>query len=122
MKRRVVIGVLVAGLLAGLAPVGGTPAVASDCNSLIQLFFFWGARVSNVGDVTNPIESPQGFQILRLVSREAARTPAFAEIEPEIRAHLRDQKANDAYLDWIAELRDKIHIRVVRSPSQPGSS
>lgn len=51
--KRLLIGAVAAGLLAGLAPVGG-PASA-NCASPVQMFFWTGVRITGVRDVTQPV-------------------------------------------------------------------
>lgn len=57
------------------------------------------------GQISEPVRSPTGLHILRLLDRQPARTAALNEVEPRLRALLREQRQQAlarAYLDKLA--------------------
>jgi peptidyl-prolyl cis-trans isomerase SurA len=72
------------------------------------------------GEIIGPFEAPAGYQVLRMAGRDGARKATYDEIADQLRQSLVESKAREKYQAWIAELREKIYIRVVRTGSDAG--
>jgi len=70
----------------------------------------------DVGRPGAPVRSGVGYHILRVIEREAARTPSFAEFEPQIRAEWRRRAGDDALRNYLDELRNRADL-VLRPPA-----
>jgi peptidyl-prolyl cis-trans isomerase SurA len=64
-----------------------------------------------LGEISAPVSTPFGWHIIQVIerrkqdmSKEAARLKARQEI--------RARKAEEAYNDWIRELRDKAYVEL----------
>lgn len=65
-----------------------------------------------LGDITEPIETPQGFHIIRLDEKKPPQFRPFPEIKTEVQTLLHQQKTEDLYQTWIAALKKKAFIEV----------
>lgn len=64
------------------------------------------------GQVSEPLETPQGVQIFQMVERVDADAKASAEIKQKIREKLTEQLLTDKYQEWVKGLRAKASIQV----------
>ncbi len=64
------------------------------------------------GDITEPVETPQGFHIIRLDEKKPPQFRPFPEIKAEVQTLLYQQKTEDLYQAWIAGLKKKAFIEV----------
>lgn len=64
-----------------------------------------------VGERTDAIPSPFGYQILELVEREATNVPAFESIADQIEAVYIRRAGEEALRDYLARLRDEASLR-----------
>ena len=72
-----------------------------------------------VGGTSEPIESPLGYHVLRVDSRQAASTPSFEESRDEIRDRLARQRRAVAERAYVAGImaRSKVnHASALRTP------
>jgi parvulin-like peptidyl-prolyl isomerase len=72
-----------------------------------------------VGGTSEPIESPLGYHVIRVDSRQAASTPSFEESRDEIRDRLERARRNAAERAYVAGImaRSKVnHAAALRSP------
>lgn len=60
-----------------------------------------------------PVETPNGYQLIQLLSRRAGEAPAFAEVAPKIRKMLQQQEMAKYFEEWVKTLRQKAHIRIM---------
>jgi peptidylprolyl isomerase len=56
------------------------------------------------GDVSDPIESAEGFHIIKLEDVQPARTATLEEVTPQLRAALRQQRQRQQAQDYLAHL------------------
>ncbi|NPU85026.1 MAG: hypothetical protein HPY65_11110 [Syntrophaceae bacterium] len=66
----------------------------------------------NTGEISDIIEAPTGFHIIKIVNKRGAGTKPFAAVRDEIRAKLEDEKMNRKYEEWITELRKGALIEI----------
>lgn len=64
------------------------------------------------GQLSEPVETAQGFHILRLDEKKPPQFRPFAEVKDEIQGLVHQQKSEDVYQVWMAELKDKAFIEV----------
>ncbi|OED45873.1 hypothetical protein ACH42_04405 [Endozoicomonas sp. (ex Bugula neritina AB1)] len=59
-----------------------------------------------VGQVSAPIESKYGIQVIKVVSREATKLPTLDELRPAIEKSLKQNEMDDLYLQQTRQLAD----------------
>jgi len=73
-----------------------------------------------VGGTSDPIESPLGYHVLRVDSRQAARAPSFEEARDEIHerlARLRRSEAERAFVAGVMTRSRVNHAAALRTPA-----
>jgi hypothetical protein len=69
------------------------------------------AQTLQPGDLSQPIETPQGFYLVRLLGRRAPEVRPFEEVEPQLRHRLREQNRQTRDTEFRAEVRSNLDIR-----------
>ncbi|MFA6316168.1 MAG: peptidylprolyl isomerase [Elusimicrobiota bacterium] len=64
----------------------------------------------NVGDVSQPIETPVGYHIMRVVEKRAAETPDFANFKDELGRFLMNVHFSEELAKYVKELKAKAVI------------
>jgi parvulin-like peptidyl-prolyl isomerase len=64
-----------------------------------------------VGEISELIETPAGYFIIRLSDRRSARQATFGEVKTEIRELLVQQKTDAELSVWLKEQREAVDIR-----------
>jgi peptidyl-prolyl cis-trans isomerase SurA len=64
------------------------------------------------GQISELIESPQGFHLIRLDEKKPSEFRPFAEVKAEIQSLVFQQKSEDIYQLWMADLKNKAFIEV----------
>ncbi|HZS10661.1 MAG TPA: peptidyl-prolyl cis-trans isomerase [Nitrospirales bacterium] len=64
------------------------------------------------GQVSDPIETPEGIHILRVEEKKPSQFRPFAEVKNEIQGLVYQQKTEDVYQLWIADIKNKAFIEV----------
>ena len=64
------------------------------------------------GGISDIIESPEGIQILRMDERTPKRFRPYEEVRREIQEQVYQQKSEDMYQSWLAELKNKAYIEI----------
>lgn len=62
------------------------------------------------GDVSSPIETGFGCNLLELVERRVYKPVTFAEAEPALTAEISRRKMDREYLDWLETLRKQTFV------------
>ncbi|HKK02187.1 MAG TPA: peptidyl-prolyl cis-trans isomerase [Desulfuromonadales bacterium] len=65
------------------------------------------------GDVSSVIETPQGYTILKVMSRQPGSSRQMDAVKDEIRHTLRQQKMEEGIKAWAKELRKGAHIKIM---------
>lgn len=73
----------------------------------------------DIGQSSRPVRSGAGYHILRLIEREDAKTPAFSDFEPQIRAEWRRRAGDEALRNYLDELRDRADLVLGTAASGP---
>ncbi|MGH7230429.1 MAG: peptidylprolyl isomerase [Nitrospiraceae bacterium] len=64
------------------------------------------------GQVSDPIESTEGIHLIRLDEKKPSQFRPFAEVKAEIQSLVYQQKSEDIYQLWMADLKNKAFIEV----------
>lgn len=82
--------------------------------------------VSNLvpGGISDVVESPEGFHIVRLEDKKPKQFRPFEEVRQEIQSLVFQQKSEDLFQTWLADLKNKayIEIKFESAPSKPSTS
>jgi peptidyl-prolyl cis-trans isomerase SurA len=70
--------------------------------------------VSNLvpGGISDVIESPEGLHIVRLDDKKPKQFRPFEEVRQEIQALVFQQKSEDMFQSWLADLKNKAYIEI----------
>ena len=70
--------------------------------------------VSNLvpGGISDMIESPEGLHIVRLDDKKPKQFRPFEEVRQEIQALVFQQKSEDMFQSWLADLKNKAYIEI----------
>ena len=68
--------------------------------------------LTNLGDVSAPIKTPNGMAILKLTGRRKALTRTFDEVKTTIKNNLYKDRRKDAMEGFVKRLRDQANIKV----------
>jgi len=70
------------------------------------------------GSISEVVEIPEGFYVLKVEERKEAQTRTFEEVRSTIETELREKQGEKYYREWIARLRDKYPV-VYHIPVSP---
>ena len=65
-----------------------------------------------VGGLTSVIESPDGFHIIRIDDKKPRQFRPYEEVKTEIQSLVFQQKSEDQYQIWMADLKNKAYIEI----------
>lgn len=65
-----------------------------------------------IGGITNVIEIADGFHILRVDDKKPRQFRPYEEVKAEIRSLVFQQKSEDQYQTWMADLKNKAYIDI----------
>jgi len=66
----------------------------------------------SVGEVSNVIESENGFYIIKIVDKRGAGIKSLEMVRQEIKAKIENEKMERKYEEWISSVRKKSHIDI----------
>ncbi len=67
----------------------------------------------DVGDVSKPMISPTGVQIIKLTEKQEEGAKTVEEVKGSIYEVLYNEEINERYSSWIKELREKAYIKII---------
>jgi len=67
----------------------------------------------NVGDVSDPIETDNGFYVIKVQEKKARREFTFDQVAPDMGQYLTAIKMNEGFVNYLTALRDKSKIKVM---------
>jgi peptidyl-prolyl cis-trans isomerase SurA len=74
--------------------------------------FISAAAGLSVGQVSDVVETPQGFHILRLDEKNPGRIPAFEEVRDRLSNMILERKRKEAISGWTEKLKKEAHIEI----------
>lgn len=72
-------------------------------------------KLQNIGDVSQPVKTPQGIAILKLTGRRKALSRTFDEVKQQIRNKLYRDKRQAAMESFVNDLRNKASVKIDES-------
>jgi len=67
----------------------------------------------DVGDVSKPMISPTGVQIIKLMEKQEEGAKTVEEVKESIFEVLYNEEINERYSSWVKELREKAYIKII---------
>jgi parvulin-like peptidyl-prolyl isomerase len=64
------------------------------------------------GGVSDIVESPSGFHIFRVEDKKPKQYRPFPEVQYEIQGLVFEQKSEDVFQSWLANLKNKAYIEI----------
>jgi peptidyl-prolyl cis-trans isomerase SurA len=64
------------------------------------------------GGISDTIETPDGFHIVRLEDKKPKQFRPFEQVRTEIQGLVFQQKSEDAFQSWLANLKNKAYIEI----------
>jgi peptidyl-prolyl cis-trans isomerase SurA len=61
------------------------------------------------GEVSEPVQSPFGWHLIQVMERRTDESP-IERNRLAARQALRERKGEEAYLEWIRQLRDRTYV------------
>lgn len=95
-----------------IAPLPEAPLPAASLREYRGPAVAQAAGELELGEVSAPLPSAGGYTLLRVIERVPGTTPAFREIEAEVRARLLREREERALRAYLEELRGDAEIRV----------
>jgi len=68
--------------------------------------------LQKVGDVSDVVETPFGFHIIKLTEKKPETTLALDQVKPQLEAFLKNQKRQELTLEFVKSLRSKGKVDV----------
>lgn len=81
-----------------------------------------GVSKLSEGGISDVIESPEGFHIVRLEDKKPKQFRPYEEVKQEIQALVFQQKSEDLFQAWLADLKNKAYIEIKFDNAPSGHS
>ncbi|MCB2191417.1 MAG: SurA N-terminal domain-containing protein [Deltaproteobacteria bacterium] len=65
------------------------------------------------GQVSEVLQIPQGFVIMKLLERSGDKDLALAEVKEQIRSKLAREKTEKRFKDWMKQLRSENYVKII---------
>jgi len=65
-----------------------------------------------VGEVSDLVQGPDGFHILRVLERKGGEPKPFAEVQNKIREAKLLEESEQKFKEWMKTLKDKAYIEI----------
>ncbi len=73
--------------------------------------FAQSLKDAKAGDVAGPVETPEGFYFIKLLSESAAETAPFEKAAPEIKRSLENSAKEAKRAAYLERLKEKAVVR-----------
>ena len=68
-------------------------------------------RALKVGEISQPVRTPFGYHLIQVLERRSAdMSPERRRLQA--RQILRERKADEAYQEWLRQLRDAVYVEL----------
>lgn len=67
----------------------------------------------NVGDVSDPIKTDNGFYIIKVQEKKAKREFTFDQVAPDMGQYLTAVKMNEGFVNYLTTLKDKSKVKIM---------
>ena len=74
------------------------------------------------GGISDVVESPEGLHIVRLEDKKPKQFRPYEEVKQEIQALVFQQKSEDMFQAWLADLKNKAYIEIKFDNASSGQS
>jgi len=113
MKQRVEVGQIEFGTLARLHSVDPSGSRGGDLGWLYPgdtvPEFEKSMNALKLNEISPPVQSPFGWHLIQVLERRTEQASSD-RARQQARQALRDRKADEAYQDWMRQLRDKTYV------------
>jgi parvulin-like peptidyl-prolyl isomerase len=65
-----------------------------------------------IGEVSGPLRSQDGFVVVKLLERDASNLPSFEQAVEELHQRVYMDKLDEARLYWMKSLRRQTHVEI----------
>lgn len=72
------------------------------------------------GGISDAIETPEGFHIVRVEDKKPKQFRPYEEVRAEIQGLVFQQKSEDVFQAWLADLKNKAYIEIKFEPAPSG--
>lgn len=72
------------------------------------------------GGISDPIDAPEGIHIVRVEEKQPKQFRRYEAVKTEIRGLVFQQKSEDVFQAWLANLKNKAYIEVKFEPAASG--
>jgi peptidyl-prolyl cis-trans isomerase SurA len=115
LRERIVTGGADFGELARLHSADGSASRGGDLDWVLPgdtvPDFERAMNALKIGEVSQPVKSPFGWHLIQVVERrEAGLTQDRRRMQA--RQAIKERKSDDAYQDWLRQLRDRIYVEM----------
>ncbi len=66
----------------------------------------------NAGDMSDPVRSELGFHIIYVQEKTGGQQATYQNVKPVIRQKLFEEKSNELYQKWVAELKEHAYVEI----------
>jgi peptidyl-prolyl cis-trans isomerase C len=70
------------------------------------------AAALKVGELSDVVESPFGYHIIKVMDRKPADTVKFAEVKDKIEDYLKSQKAQKPMTDYVDKIKKEAKVEI----------
>ncbi|MGI9591603.1 MAG: peptidylprolyl isomerase [Myxococcota bacterium] len=93
-----------------VAPLPDAPLPAAKLREYLGPSALEAALALGPGQVSEPVETPQGLHVLVLQRRSEAEAPPLAEVAPQVRAEMRRREGDRVLRERLDSLRRDAHV------------
>ena len=70
------------------------------------------AAALKLGELSDVVESPFGYHIIKVIDRKPADTVKFADVKDKIEDYLKSQKAQKPMSDYVEKIKKEVKVEI----------